>query len=298
MQNNDNKRVLLIVNPNARQGQKQFVQATQCLKELGFHVIEKMLDNTQSASEIICQYCHQVDIIVVGGGDGTLNAVLDVLVSSGLPLGILPMGTANDLAKTLGIPDSIPKACQIIAQNHVRDIDLGWVNGKYFLTVACLGLSVGVTRKVTKQSKRKWGMLAYAITFLHLLWHFRPFKAEIRTKNKFISVKSIQIVVGNGRYYAGGMTVSQDAAIDDQKLDLYSLNVLHWWDIFTLLPAIRQGNFATKYNVQTLSAPEIEIYTPKKAYLIDADGELVSQTTAKFRVIPGAISVFCPKPEH
>lgn len=292
------KKVLLIVNPNARQGQKNFVQATQCLKELGFNVIEKMLDNTQSASEIIRQYCHQVDIIVVGGGDGTLNAVLDGLVSSGLPLGILPMGTANDLARTLGIPHSIPKACQIIAENHVRDIDLGWVNGKYFLTVACLGLSVGVTRKVTEQSKRQWGMLAYAITFLHLLWHFRPFTVKIRTKNQYVSIKSIQIVVGNGRYYAGGMTVSQDAAIDDQRLDLYSLDVLHWWDIFMLLPAIRQGNFATRYNVHTLSAPEIEIHTSKRPYLIDADGELVSQTTGHFRVIPHAISVFCPKLAH
>lgn len=62
--------------------------------------------------------------------------------------------------------------------------------------------------------------------------------------------------------------------------------------------AIRQGNLATRYNVHTLSAPEIEIYTSKKPYLIDADGELVSQTTANFRVIPHAISVFCPKPAH
>lgn len=289
-------RALLIVNPHARQGRENFARAKQYLTELGFHLVEELVDDIQSASDIIRQYRDQVDLVIVGGGDGTLNAALDGLVATGLPLGILPLGTANDLALTLGIPHSLSEACRVIQEGYIHPIDLGWVNGKYFLTVASLGLSDAVTRQVTEKAKRQWGMLAYVVAAFYVFWHFRPFSAEVLTPDQSFSVKTIQIVVGNGRYYAGGLTVAQDAAIDDQRLDLYSLEIQHWWDIFTLLPAIRNGNLKARYSVQTARSQEIEIHTPKRPRSIDADGEPVSHTTAYFRVMPNALSVFSPKP--
>ncbi|GJD19969.1 diacylglycerol kinase, catalytic region [Rivularia sp. IAM M-261] len=292
----DRKIALLIVNPHARKGQEKFVQVTQYLKKLGFDLIEKLINDIKSLSQLIQQYHDQVDLVIIGGGDGTLNAALDGLVSTGLPLGILPLGTANDLARTLGIPDSLPEACQVIADGYTRYIDLGWVNGKYFHTVASLGLSVTVSRKVTQETKRRWGMLAYFVAALHKFRLFRPFKAEIRAKERSISIKAIQIVVGNGRYYAGGMVVAQYAAIDDQRLDLYSIEVRNWWHTLMLLPAITKGNFAIRHRcVQTIQAQEIEIYTSSKSRSIDGDGELIAHTPAHFRVIPHALSVFCSK---
>ncbi|MHC5722287.1 MAG: diacylglycerol kinase family protein, partial [Nostoc sp.] len=91
------------------------------------------------------------ELVIIGGGDGTLNAAVDALVDTQLPLGILPLGTANDLARTLEIPNSLSEACKIIAYRNLHRIDLGWVNGKHFFNVASLGLSVKITERLTKE---------------------------------------------------------------------------------------------------------------------------------------------------
>ncbi|MHC5828099.1 MAG: diacylglycerol kinase family protein, partial [Nostoc sp.] len=121
-------------------------------------------------AEVIFRYQHQVELVIIGGGDGTLNAAVDALVDTQLPLGILPLGTANDLARTLEIPNSLSEACKIIAYGNLHRIDLGWVNGKHFFNVASLGLSVKITERLTKEVKRRWGIFAYAATALQVIW--------------------------------------------------------------------------------------------------------------------------------
>ncbi|WP_017317001.1 lipid kinase [Mastigocladopsis repens] len=289
-------RALLLVNRQARQGQKRLPEAIRCLKQLGLNLIEEYTEQPQHLDEIIKRYEHEVDLVIVGGGDGTLNAAVDALVETQLTLGILPLGTANDLARTLGIPNSLPEACKIIANGEVRRIDLGWVNGKHFFNVASCGLSAKITQRLTKETKRRWGILAYAITALQVIWESRPFSAEISMNGKSISVKTVQIAVGNGRYYGGGMAVVHDATIDDQRLDLYSLEIKHWWQIILVLPAMRQGRHIHWRGVRALSGQEIEIFT-RKPRPINTDGEITTYTPAHFRVIPNALSVLVPSNE-
>lgn len=286
-------RALLLVNRHARQGQKYLVEAIHYLKTLGFDVIEESTEEPKHLCEVVRRYQHEIDLVIVGGGDGTLNAVVDALVDTQLPLGILPLGTANDLARTLGIPNSLPEACEIIAHGLMKRIDLGWVNGKHFFNVASMGLSVKITEKLTKEVKRRWGIFAYAATALQVIWESRPFSAEIRIKDTSIQVKTVQIAVGNGRYYGGGMAVVHDATIDDQRLDLYSLEIKHWWEMILLLPAMRQGRHIHSRKVRVLQGKEIEVYT-RKPRPINTDGEITAYTPATFRVIPMAISVLVP----
>lgn len=105
----------------------------------------------------------RVDRVILGGGDGTLNPSAAGLRDSGLPLGILPLGTANDLARTLGVPEDPERAAAVIADGRTTRLDLGYVNGRPFFNVASLGLSVDITRRLTKVMKRRWGRLAYPI---------------------------------------------------------------------------------------------------------------------------------------
>jgi len=287
-------RALLLANRHARHGQERLPQAIDCLRKLGFQLSEESTEDPKHLPEVIRRYKDQVDLVIIGGGDGTLNAAVDGLVDTQLTLGILPLGTANDLARTLGIPDSLPEACEIIAKGQVQRIDLGWVNGKHFFNVASLGLSVQITQRLTKEAKRRWGVFAYAATALGVIWQSRPFRAEIRLKGESISVKTVQIAVGNGRYYGGGMTVTHDATIDDQRLDLYSLEIQHWWQIIALLPAMRGGQHTTLPGVRALHAKEIEVYT-SKALPINTDGEITTYTPAHFRVVPQALAVLVPK---
>ncbi|MBD2503877.1 lipid kinase [Anabaena azotica] len=286
-------RALLLVNRHARQGEARLLQAINYLKELNFQLIEESTEHPKQLYQIIHQYKNKVDLVIVGGGDGTLNAVVDALVETQLPLGILPLGTANDLARTLGISNSLPEACKTIAQGELRRIDLGWVNGKHFFNVASLGLSVKITRRLTKEFKRRWGVLAYAVTALQVIWKSRPFTAEIRTKDRVFRAKTVQIAVGNGRYYGGGMAIVPDARIDDQRLDLYSLEISHWWEIIPLLPAMRNGRHIHRQNVRALNGREFEIYTSKPR-AINTDGEITTYTPARFCVIPKALAVLVP----
>lgn len=288
-----NRRSLLLVNRHSRRGHETLSQVVTQLQGLGFELFEESTEKPQELPNIIRSYRDRVDLVIIGGGDGTLNAAIEGLVDTQLPLGILPLGTANDLARTLQIPQSIPQACQVIATGHSQRIDLGKVNHKHFFNVASLGLSVQITRQLDKKAKRTWGVLAYAATAIQVIWKTRPFRAEIRTGEDSIRVKTVQIAVGNGRYYGGGMAVADDAAINDQRLDLYSPEYQHWWQILLLVPAMWRGTHANWSGVRSLQGKEFDIYT-RKAHPINADGEIVTYTPAKFRLIPKAVAVFVP----
>ncbi|WP_084639634.1 lipid kinase [Geitlerinema sp. PCC 9228] len=287
------KRALLLINPNSRQGRKNRSAAVKHLEAVGIECVQAHPQHPSEFADTICQYRDRVDAVIIGGGDGTLNAAAEGLVETQLPLGILPLGTANDLARTLGIPTTLPLACQAIATGKRHRIDLGCVNGKYFFNVASIGLSVRITQRLTKAAKKRWGVFAYAVAAIQAIWQARPFSALIEHNQTFIPVKTIQIAIGNGRYYGGGMTVAHDATIDDQRLDLYSLEMKRWWQLLVLLPAFWSGRYDTRLGVRTLEGQEISIHT-RSPFPINTDGEITSYTPAHFRLHPQAISVYIP----
>ncbi len=287
------KKALLLINRRSRQGQQNFAKAVEILYDLDFELLTVPAKNSKQLRSKVLKHGKDVDMVIVGGGDGTLNAVVDSLVKLQLPLGILPLGTANDLARTLSIPTTIPEACQVIADGKLRYIDLGWVNGKHFFNVASLGLSVGITKNLSRDLKRRWGVLAYALSAIQAIGQTRPFSVEIKIKDESIRVNTIQIAIGNGRYYGGGMTIVEDAAIDDQRLDLYSIELKHWWQIFPLLQTLKTGQHDRLSWVRTLHGEEIEINTSKPR-TVNTDGELTVSTPAKFKVIPRALGVLSP----
>ncbi len=288
-----NQRALLLVNRQARRGQEALTQAIETLQARGLDLLEESAADPQHLSDVIRSYRDRVDMVIVGGGDGTLNAATAGLIDTQLPLGILPLGTANDLARTLCIPTELTQACEIIAQGRVQRIDLGWVNGKYFFNVASLGLSVQITQQMTKEVKRRWGVFAYLTTAIRVVGQSRPFRAEIRCRGESIPVRTVQIAVGNGRHYGGGMTVVEDATIDDERLDLYSLEIRNWWQIIPLLPAMRSGQHIKSPNVRALAGKEFEVHT-RRPRPINTDGEITTYTPATFRVVPKALSVLVP----
>jgi diacylglycerol kinase (ATP) len=284
---------LLLINQHARKGQQNLALAVSQLEQLGVEVLQPPIDDPQEIPKLIRYYRQQVSRVILGGGDGTLNAAIESLIETQLPLGILPLGTANDLARTLGIPAYMPAACQIIAAGKVQYIDLGWVNEHYFFNVASLGLSVQITEKLTHEAKQRWGVLAYAIAAAQALWGSRPFRAEIATPDQSVIVKTVQIAVGNGRHYGGGLTVAVDAQITDERLDLYSLEMRHWWHMIRLLPALWRGDYASVPGVHTWHGREFYVST-RRPRAINTDGEITTFTPAHFRVIPNVLPVFVP----
>lgn len=125
-----------------------------------------------------------------------------------------------------------------------------------------------------------------------MLFNSRPFSAKIYHQGEIINVKTVQIAIGNGRHYGGGMTIVHDATIHDQRLDLYSLEIRHWWEIIDLLPSLWVGHYPED-NVRLLAGKEFFIET-KKPRSINTDGEITGKTPAKFEVIPQALTVIIP----
>ena len=288
-------RALFIVNPHSRRGKEHSPEVRRRLEDLGLELVGDGGEGQQDSTELIRRHRGEVDRVVVAGGDGTLNAVVQGLVGTGLPLAIIPLGTANNLARTLDLPLTIPEACEVAVRGSRRRIDLGRVNDRYFFTTASIGLSVRITEELTSKTKRRWGPLAYGVAAVRALTRSRAFHADISWPGGSRHSRTVQIVVGNGRYYGSTLPVAADATIDDARLDLYSLEVRHWLEILTLVPSLRRGVHGRKDSVETLRATEFEI-TTVVPHEINVDGEICGMTPARCRVVPGALEVFAPDP--
>jgi YegS/Rv2252/BmrU family lipid kinase len=234
-----------------------------------------------------------VDAVVVAGGDGSLNAAAPGLVAAELPLGIIPLGTANDLARTLAIPSDPAAAADVVLAGRTRALDLGSVNGRPFFNVASIGLSAELARTLTTAEKRRWGRLGYATAGLRVLARARPFHARITHAGVTDEVHTLQIAVGNGRHYGGGNVVARDAAVDDGRLDLYSLEFGSVWRLALMLNAFRRGAHGAAREVRTLTGTAFEV-TTRRPRSVNADGELITKTPAHFRVHPATLRVFVP----
>jgi diacylglycerol kinase (ATP) len=287
------RRALLLVNRHARSGTASLDDALSVLRRGGVEVTEEDCGSKRPIPDVIRAQAGGFDCIIVGGGDGTLNAASPALIETGLPLGILPLGTANDLARTLGIePDPVAAAGLIVAGN-TRRIDLGEVNGHPFFNVASIGFSAQLAQDLTAEAKQKWGVLGYAITALRLLVSLRPFRAYLDHDGTTDIIRTVQISAGNGRHYGGGMTVESSAEPDDGYLDVYSLEIRHWWQMLALFPALRSGTQGTWDEVRTFRTTECTVRT-RRVRLINTDGELKTQTPGRFRILRKAIQVYAP----
>jgi YegS/Rv2252/BmrU family lipid kinase len=286
-------RALVIINEHSRGGKAAAKAAVDALRSAGMTVDHRTNVGRNEIADVIRSVRDSVDCVILGGGDGTLNTALPGLLDTGLPLGVIPLGTANDLARTLRLPLDVAQAVQVVSGNILRDIDVGEVNGIPFLNVASIGFGVDLTRALTRDAKRRWGVFGYLIAGLRVLRRMRPFHVTVKIGETVHRSKTVHLAVGNGRHYGGGMVVSEDAAIDDDRLDVYSLEVPNAWALLKILPSMRIGRHGRWSEVETMAGQEVAVET-RKPRSVNADGEIVTQTPAHFRVLRGALKVYVP----
>jgi len=290
------QRALLLINPHSRRGRLETDHCRQLLGDVGFDLVEQSPAAGLTLSDMIQAHAAQVDCVIVGGGDGSLNGAARGLIKTRLPLGVLPLGTANDFARTMKIPLDLPGAVRLIAQGTRVHVDLGLANMEPFFNVASIGFSADLAASLTAEAKRRWGKLGYAITAARLLAGSNVFTATLEHDGTVEEFKTFQVSVGNGRYYGGGMAVHQDATAMDGLLDFYSLEVAHWWRLLRLLPTIRNGTHGQWEDVRAFSTQALTVRTriPRP---VNLDGELKMQTPVEFRLLEKAIQVFAPCPD-
>lgn len=289
-------RALLIVNPKSRQGAEAGLDdGLQRLAQAGMDVEYLVSHSPEESCAAVKARQADLDLVIVGGGDGTLSSMIQVLLTCELPLAVLPLGTANDLARSLSIPEDLELAFEVIAGNHQRRIDLGEVNGHYFFNVANMGLGAHVTEELTDEVKKRWGVFSYVRALIGAIMRHDQFRLHVTLDGKHHRLRSMHLAVGNGRFYGGGNVINEDAGIDDGKLSLYSLRPVSVWEFITLTPLLRSGQQSRDRRVFCAQATEIDIDAGKRQLAIHADGEPVSQTPARFCVLPKALSVVAPE---
>ena len=285
----------MVGNVHSRAGARQSALTIQALKAAGLNLLQ---DETLEASQFetaIDGYRERIDRVVIIGGDGTVHRLLPALTAKGLTVGLVPSGTANDLAASLGIPMALEAACQVIAAGHQREIDVGVVNERLFLNVAHIGVGSRLTRSLDAKTKQRWGRLAYVRHLLRFLGPQPAFDARLTINGEERRVRAVEIAVGNGRLFGGGFSVHRNASLDDGLLHYSVFRPQPWRRMVATALRLRHGAHVEDPEVLAGEAKALSIQTRRPRTVV-ADGEEVATTPCQFNVRPGALKILVPRP--
>jgi diacylglycerol kinase (ATP) len=241
------------------------------------------------------------DMIVAAGGDGTLNEVVNGIGAnaSRVRLGLIPLGTGNDLARTLGLPTDLDEAIALLAAGHTRAIDLVRVTSdrvRYFVNVSAGGFSGLVDEKLTPKMKKTWGPLAYLRSAVAALPQLRAYRTKLSLDNrKRLTINLYNVVIANGRYVGGGTLIAPKASIDDGLLDIILIHERSAAELALLAAQVALGNHLSSAAVVFRRAAKVTV-TSRPGMWFNVDGELVSNEPAEFEVLPRALQFVVPGP--
>ena len=273
-------RLLLVVNPQSRRG-----------RQLGDAVRSELL-RLGCAVAADGDPPHEIDAIVAAGGDGTLVCLIGRALELGVPVGLVPLGTFNDLARSLAIPLDVAGACAVIASGRTRTIDVAHVNGAYYVNEASMGISSRLARLQTPADKQRLGFIAVVMSAFQALRHSRSFHAEVAYDGKRERFRAVQLTVANSNRFGGFVTVD-DAAIDDGWLYLYAVEIKNVLQVFSVVHAMMLGRRKPARGLRTYRAKAFQVQT-HRPHRITADGEPAGETPAHFKVEPKALRIFVP----
>lgn len=287
--------LLLIENPHSGGGKHW--EAEPFLEKAagqGIEVAHEKPENPEESVRLIEET--KADAVAVAGGDGTLNPLISVLIERQLPLLVLPAGTANDFARSLCMPEKPEELAGLLTGGEIAAIDVGYANGKPFLNAASIGMTNTISRLQTEERKGKLGVLSYAVSAFEAGRTAEPFIARFEGGKARKDMRCIQLLVGNGRYYGGGMTVHADATLTDGLLHLYAAVPRSLFGMAALLPFLRFGQTELAPEVFCDEGKEISITTSPPRHVF-ADGEELTETPVRFRVKRGALQAIVPRKE-
>jgi len=296
----------VIVNPTASGGKvgKQWPQLRDVLAK----------SSLQFAAEITQWPGHAVEIarkaldegfryIVSVGGDGTVNEVVNGLVVDGrvppdVVLSIIPGGTGSDFSRILGIARDPIQASQTTLGHTCRAVDIGEIRcihdgqpiQRYFVNVAGLGFDGEAAVRVNRMSKRISGTIPYLTGLLLTLFSYRNKDVELTLDGQRVAGRFNSVIICNGQYFGGGMWIGPKAAADDGIFDIVILKDLNKLEFLINVPRVYKGTHLTHPKVESFQAKEVHVEAKQRMF-IQAEGELVGEAPATFRIIPGALKL-------
>lgn len=232
------------------------------------------------------------DVLAVVGGDGVVNAAVQAVAGTKVAVGVIPAGTGNDVARSLGIPrDDHAAAADVVARGPVRTIDAVRCDGRWFAGVAGAGFDSMVTERANRMTRPR-GQARYIAALAAELRVLRPWPFTLKLDGRTWQTEAVLVAVGNGVSYGGGMRICPNAALDDGMLDVTVVGPVSRRELVRFFPLVYQGRHLGHPAVTTLRARTVSLAGPDvTAY---ADGEPFGPLPVTCEAVPSALHVLVP----
>jgi diacylglycerol kinase (ATP) len=295
----------VIINPAAGAGRTihKWPQIKYVLKNIGLHFEDDMTEAPGHAIELAKLAAEKsYGLVVSVGGDGTLNEIVNGLYAAGsigdITLGIISTGTGSDYIRTVGVPRHYREACQCLLKPKKLTVDLGVVeflnNGnickRLFVNFAGIGFDAEVVKATTQRFKALGSVPSYLMGLLTTFLFYKNKDVSLLLDGKESQNKVCTVVVSHGRYGGGGMLIAPHADPTDGFLDVMVIDNISKIDLLWSLPRIYRGTHLTHPRVTTSKVREVSI-SPLQSMSLQADGELLGETPARFYVLPSVLSI-------
>lgn len=233
------------------------------------------------ATRLAQSYKDDENIIYAVGGDGTLSEVLNGVIGTKNKIGIIPAGSSNDFYRTV----------KELAKAEIES-DVGVVNGKYFLNIACVGIDAEVANNVPLMKKKNVKVKnLYTASILYTFTHFKFKQIHFKSQEKDEKGNFTILSICNGRYYGGGYNISPKASLEDNYFDVYYINKLRLPSIINLLLKLKKGKLEQDKRTNHFKTNNITV-TSEEPIRFNVDGETIENTKFEIKIIPKAIKIY------
>jgi YegS/Rv2252/BmrU family lipid kinase len=290
------RRVLLVANPASRRGARLRNAAERVLREAGIEYDVVLTERPGHGREVCLARARDYDAVFALGGDGTAMEVVDALAGSGQPVGVLPGGTGNLIARALGIPLLMRRAVEAVLRGEVRRFDLGCIDGKHrFAFAAGVGVDAEMIERTPRWLKRRLGILAYTLAATRAIIHGRPMLVRATVDGQTFERKAVSVMLANfGTILKDRITLGPGIRQDDGKLDLCVFSPSGSIDTFRLIWKLFRKDFSDDPRLLYRQGTTFRIETVPPSHF-EADGELIGTTPFEARVEPLAATVLVPR---
>jgi diacylglycerol kinase family enzyme len=246
-----------------------------------------------AATRYIQEGCN---VLVAGGGDGTVSSLASLLVGSGIALGVLPLGTLNHFARDLGIPSDLDRASRVILAGHSTMVDIGELNGRFFINNSSLGLYPSIVRR--RERRERTGssrLLAFAAAIVFALRRYPFLDAHVRVDGNEIVRRSPFFFIGNNGYEVEGLRLGRRASVAGGSLSLYTANRTGRLGLLRIAVSALFRTLRRNRDFEILAAHELLISTHRKRLAVALDGEVVHMAPPlRYSIRPAALRVMTP----
>jgi YegS/Rv2252/BmrU family lipid kinase len=288
------KQAILIVNAKSRQGAETFEAARDKLTAAGIELLDaKAIKDPRRIAGAVKKAIKAAPMVILGGGDGSLSANIDYFLGTDTVFAFLPMGTANSFARTLGVPLDLDGAIATIATGEVREVDLGCIDGDYFLNNAAIGLAPMVAESVPHGLKRSLGRLGY------LLWagwsaaSFKAFRLIVDDGEKEHRLWATEVRIANGRFH-GGMELIESADLESGEIVIQAVQGRSLFGLAKSYLASAIKHSRRQETVREFHGKKMRIDT-RPSQRVSIDGELGPEMPIEVSIAPGAVKVVAPR---